>query len=386
MNEMTLKGNDEIVIKLLHYFITEYDYNPVVLHGAKDEIWLENMDSDYKIIRISTNYIHNDEQLDYDLFRTKQILKNIKKKTFSYNADALNIFLNLGDNVHEDKLETPVEHINSIKITKISDLEKHPNVMEVFPTITKKTNFKEKGGALFMKLTEEINKKNIIDSKKAEDVFKPKKAYVTYGLITLNILIFFMMYLFGNGSYDSNTLLDFGASYGPFIKNGEYYRLLSSAFLHIGLLHLTFNMYALYIIGKQLEGFYGPVKYLIIYLFSAITGNLLSILFSTNVIGAGASGAIFGLLGSLLYFGYHYRVYLGSTIRSQILPLIFLNLFLGYISTGVDNVAHIGGLIGGLLISIALGVKYKTNMEEQTHGIVMTTIFLGFLIFLNFFA
>ena len=78
---ITLDKNDEIVMKLLHYFITEQGYNPVILHGAKDEIWLENTDGEYQIIRIVTNYIHNDEQFDYDIFKTKQIMKTIKKKS-----------------------------------------------------------------------------------------------------------------------------------------------------------------------------------------------------------------------------------------------------------------------------------------------------------------
>ena len=80
---ITLNKNDEIVMKLLHYFITIKGYNPVVLHGAKDEIWLENSSEEYKIIRIVSNYIHNDEQLNFDIFRTKQILKKIKRKMFS---------------------------------------------------------------------------------------------------------------------------------------------------------------------------------------------------------------------------------------------------------------------------------------------------------------
>ena len=70
-----LEKNEEIIVKLLHYFITDKNYNPVILHGAKNEIWLENLDNDYKIIRIVSNYIHNDEQLDFDVYRTKQIMK-----------------------------------------------------------------------------------------------------------------------------------------------------------------------------------------------------------------------------------------------------------------------------------------------------------------------
>ena len=83
METTVIEKNDELVMKLLHYFITEKSYNPIVLHGAKNEIWLENLDEDYKIVRIVTNYIHNDDQFEFDIFRTKQIVKRIKKKTFS---------------------------------------------------------------------------------------------------------------------------------------------------------------------------------------------------------------------------------------------------------------------------------------------------------------
>ena len=83
---------DENVIKLLHYFITIKGYNPVILHGADNEIWLENLDEDYKIIRIVSNYIHNNEQMKFDIFRTKQIVKKIKKQTFSMNMNVLSIF------------------------------------------------------------------------------------------------------------------------------------------------------------------------------------------------------------------------------------------------------------------------------------------------------
>ena len=75
---------DEITMKLMHYFITEKNYNPVILQGAKNEIWLENLNSDYKIIRIVSNYIHNNEQLNFDLYRSSTIIKKIKKQTFSF--------------------------------------------------------------------------------------------------------------------------------------------------------------------------------------------------------------------------------------------------------------------------------------------------------------
>ena len=100
MDDISINTNDEIIIKLLHYFVTEENYSPIVLKGAQNEIWLEKLDGDYKVVRLVSNYIHNNEQLNVDLFRTKQIMKRIKKKTMSFSLNALSIFVNLGDNVN----------------------------------------------------------------------------------------------------------------------------------------------------------------------------------------------------------------------------------------------------------------------------------------------
>ena len=110
---------------------------------------------------------------------------------------------------------------------------------------------------------------------------------------------------------------------------------------------------------------------------------MLSIFFS-NGYSIGASGAIFGLMGALLYFGYHYRVYLDSVVKSQIIPLIVLNLLIGFTSTGIDNWAHIGGLVGGILATMAVGVKYKSTKFEMINGAIMYLIFVGFLGYMVF--
>lgn len=382
---MDINIQDEIIMKLLHYFITKEGYNPIILHGAQNEIWLENLENPYKIVRIVSNYIHNDEQFNYDLFRTKQISKKIQRKTFSLNIKVLSIFINLGDNVHLlDKDNYTFENIDCINVKDIEDISKYRFVIDEFPTIVKSTSFKQKGLELFAKLTTEINEKSGQESKKAADIFKKKKPIVTYILIALNLIMFVLMYILGKGSEDGETLLKFGASLPLLIKEGEYYRLITSAFLHIGFWHIIFNMYALYVVGSQLEGFFGRIKYLIIYLGSAILGNLMSLLFFDGI-SAGASGAIFGLLGALIYFGYHYRVYFGTVIRSQIIPLIVINLIMGFTFSGINNAAHIGGLIGGILLSMFVGVKYKSTKSEQINGFIMTIIYTVFLIYMGFF-
>lgn len=377
---------DEVTMKLMHYFITEKGYNPVILQGLQNEIWLENLNSDYKIIRIVSNYIHNNEQLNFDLFRSTRIIKKIKLQTFSFTMNTLNIFVNLGDNVEENKINK-TSQMELVSIKDINELNKYDNVLKIFPDIITDTKFDEEGVKLFMKITGDINKKNEENGKRAEEIFGIRKPYITYGIITINIVLYIIMLTLsrsGLGEFDVQTLLKFGANYKPLVLAGEYWRLIASAFLHDGIIHLICNMYALYVIGPQLENFFGKTRFLIIYLFSAIAGNLLSLTFSSAV-SVGASGAIFGLFGSLLYFGYYYRVYLGNVLRTQLIPVIMINILFGLVTPGIDNAAHIGGLIGGIFISMGIGVKYKSTKSDMINGMIVSILYLAFLIYMVFF-
>ena len=375
-NTLSMTQTDEMIMKLLHYFVTVENYSPIVLKGAKNEIWLEKFDGEYKIIRLVSNYIHNNEQLNMDIYRTKQIMKRIKKKTMSFSINALSIFVNLGDNVELDLVSE--DNIDCANIKTTEDLKKYQFIMDEFPTITKKTNFKEEGLDLFVKLTNDIGEVNKINQKQAEDLFAKKDPIITKILITINIVIFILQLVLG-----WDVVANFGANYAPFVKSGKFYVLFTSMFIHGNLIHLLFNMYALYIIGPQVESFYGKIKYLAIYFGSGILGALLSDIFLQNSISVGASGAIFGLLSSIVYFGYHYRAYLDTVIRSQIMPLIIFNI-LGIVIPNIDTFCHIGGLIGGVLVSMACGIKYKSSKSERINGFILTTIYTIFLLILLF--
>ena len=383
MNDNLLRMNakDVVMFKLAHYFITEKNYNPIILHGINDEIWLENLDEDYRVVRLVGHYIHNNEQLNFDKFKVNKIVKNIKRKTLSLRMDVLNIYVDLGDGVDLNK-----DNDKSIDffIKNVSDLKK-AGIIEIFPDIVEKTNFDEKGVELMVRITDDINKKNAKSNVEHLNTFEKKLPVISYIIMAICIVMFFAMYIFGNGSYDNSTLLLFGANVDTLVKDGEFYRLITCAFLHIGTLHLLFNMYALYVIGPQVESFFGKAKFIIIYLVSAICASILSIAFNHNTICAGASGAIFGLLGSILYFGYHYRIYLGNVIRSQIIPIIVINLLFGFMVPGIDNFAHIGGLIGGVLITMAVGVPYKSKKSEIINGWILFSIYLVFISYLAFF-
>ena len=375
MENIKMTGKDVVVMNLVHYFITEKNYNPVVVRGVNDEIWLENMKSDYKLVRIVSHYIHNNEQLNYDYFRTKQISNKLKRKTFSFNMSVLNIYVDLGDNVN---ISNDDEHFMSVFVNKMKDIN-NKYLLDIFPDIVEKTGHKEKGMELLFKITDDINKSNVKKNAKLDKLFSKKTPYITYIIMG----ICFIMFLITGMGNDTGVLIKYGANLDVLVKNGEYYRLLTSMFLHSGLLHLFFNMYALYIIGPQVESFFGKTKYLIIYLLSGISGSLLSVAFNVNTVSVGASGAIFGLFGALLYFGYNYRGYLGNVIKSQILPVVIINLIFGFISTGVDVAGHIGGLIGGIIVSSVLGSSDEKGID--INRIIICLIYFVFIIYLGLF-
>lgn len=379
MNINIVNRNDEMLMALIHYFITEENYTPIVVKGTKDEVWLENLDGPYRIIRINSNHIHNKEQLEFDLFKTNNVMRQIKKKTLSLNMNALNILLNVSDDV---SLEDD-GNIASIKVDEIDKLTEDKNMLEIFPKLSSKLIKDKEGLDLIVNVTNDINQKTIRDNEAYAKVFEPKKIIVTPILIFLCVAIFVAMYIWGNGSEDIYTLIKFGANYQPLVKAGEVWRLVSAMFLHIGIIHLICNMYSLWVIGRQLETFLGKFKFIIVYLGSGILGSLLSVTLHSSV-SAGASGAIFGLLGSLLYFGYHYRLYLGSVMKTQVIPIIILNLLIGFTLSGIDNYAHIGGLIGGYLFTCVLGVPGKSKTSDRVNGSIVLIILIAFLCYMLF--
>ena len=373
---MNIKINkkDDVILKILHYFITEEDYKPIIINGLQNEIWLENMEKDLKLIRINTNYIHNNEQFNNDIFKAVNIMKSIKRNTLSFKMTMLNLLLDTGETV---RLNADVRNIETVKITKISDFKRNKFINEFFPSI-KLAELNDKADPIeFFKLTDDMNQKTIKQEKKLAKIFSPKKAYGSYALITINIICYILTL-----AYYNDVISLFANNYA-LVQHGEWYRLFTCMFLHADTLHIAFNMYALYILGPQVERYYGTKKFLLIYFISGILGSLFSCVFmNVNTISLGASGAIFGLLGSIAYFTYNYRATLHGLLRSQVVPVIVINLIIGFMSSSIDVSAHIGGLVGGILASMAIGLGDKYRKTDQLNGgIVLLIMFIAMVYF-----
>lgn len=161
------------------------------------------------------------------------------------------------------------------------------------------------------------------------------------------------------GSTDPGVLLRMGANFRPLVQNGEVWRLVTASFLHIGLLHLAVNGYSLFVVGPMIEKLYGSLKFTAIYVFAGLTGALASYLFNPGSISAGASGALFGLLGAMLMMGLRRYDAVPDhekrQLRSVALVTLLVNLALGLKIPGIDNFCHVGGLLGGTLLAGLLG-------------------------------
>lgn len=183
-----------------------------------------------------------------------------------------------------------------------------------------------------------------------------RKEPATMALILINILVFIAVEFTGT-SQDAWHVLEYGAAYTPYIiQNGEVYRLFTSMFLHFGIEHLVNNMLVLFVLGSRLERVIGKIRFLLIYLLGGIAGNVVSLLLELKTqefsVSAGASGAVFAVMGAMIYTVIRNKGWLGDLSMRQILVMAAFSLYFGFASTGVDNTAHVGGMVSGFFLAV----------------------------------
>lgn len=182
-----------------------------------------------------------------------------------------------------------------------------------------------------------------------------RPAYINGVLIAVNILCFFWLEFHGS-TENAAFMVEHGAMYVPLVvREGEYYRLLTAVFMHFGISHLVNNMVILFVLGDNLERALGKVKYLVFYLICGVGANVFSMVVSIReyelAVSAGASGAIFGVIGGLLYVVIRNRGRLEDLSTRQLALFVACSLYFGFTSTGIDNAAHVGGLVLGFLLA-----------------------------------
>lgn len=188
-------------------------------------------------------------------------------------------------------------------------------------------------------------------------------APVTLTLIIFQILVYCWL-VYAGGSTNTVTLLNMGARSTPLIRGGEWWRLVSPVFLHVGLSHLVVNSVTLLYIGRYIEEFFGHWRMVVIYFVSALFGNFTSAVFMPSTISAGASTAIFGLFGAFLMLGVCFRHNIIVRVLSHtFLLFVIINIVMDFFLSGVDLVGHIGGLFGGFFIAFIVGAPLLGTVD-----------------------
>lgn len=178
-------------------------------------------------------------------------------------------------------------------------------------------------------------------------------------IVVVNILFFVGMMITGGASIQN--LVNWGAKYGPFIADGQYWRLVLPMFLHVGFFHLLMNLFGLVIFGSMVERTFGSRNFAVIYLAAGVMGNVVSFVAGPNV-GVGASGAVFGIIGAFGMYLLLNRRLLGQVGRQQLTSvavIVGINIVFGLSTTGIDNAAHFGGLIAGGLVAFFIAPRER---------------------------
>ena len=204
--------------------------------------------------------------------------------------------------------------------------------------------------------------------------------YITYGLIVVNTLVFILMVIDGAGFFAENPLvhIKWGSNYAPLTLSGDYWRLVTNTFIHFGIIHLAMNMYCLYIIGAYLEPMLGKIKFISAYLCTGILASLVSLWWHTDPTNsAGASGAIFGMYG--LFLALLTTDLIPQAVRKGLLQnigiFIFYNLAYG-MKSGVDNSAHVGGLISGFVFGYLFVINIRAENKGRSANWVIPTMII----------
>ncbi|WNS74294.1 rhomboid family intramembrane serine protease [Bacillus sp. DTU_2020_1000418_1_SI_GHA_SEK_038] len=380
---------DYLFWKLAHYFISEQNYRIVQLAQQQNELWLEKMENkEAQVIRLLKYNLDWSNWMQKDIEHTALNGERIRKQLMRGEMNVINIYISAYPPVddYEYRIEKPFILAENKKTMVTSIIFDRSHYEESF---TKLNSIFQ--GLLPILINSEGYTWNDIEKvklaalseasnrhKKEQALFQYGKPFFTYLFIIIQVAMFLFLEWKG-GSTNTSTLIEYGAKFNPLILEGEWWRFFTPIFLHIGLLHLLMNTLALYYLGTTVERIYGNVRFLFIYLLAGFFGSLLSFIFSPNL-SAGASGAIFGCFGALLYFGVIYPKLFFRTMGLNIIVILGINLVFGFTMPSIDNAGHIGGLIGGFVATGIVHFPKKKRLLIQAVSIIIAAVSIAGLL------
>ncbi|VEF47800.1 rhomboid protein membrane-associated serine peptidase [Bacillus freudenreichii] len=358
--------------KLANYFIIDLDYRLVHMDQEENEIWIETVrNKSVNLIRIFAEDIDWANWLKRDIQQTGTRAEEIRKQFLKKEFTVLNIYVSKYPPVddYEYVIQQPYDVQGGktrVKTLLMANGLLEDSFQQIAVIFNRSFQFQPQypyDEALIQGLKEAALQKANSREREEKELFENGKPFFTYLFVAAQLLMFFILESNG-GSTNVETLVKYGAKYNPLILTGEWWRFFTPIFLHIGLLHLMMNTLALYYLGSAVEKIFGRLRFLWIYLFSGFAGSVASFVFTSNL-SAGASGAIFGCFGALLYMGVVNPRLFFRTIGMNVIVVIIINLIFGFTVSGIDNAGHIGGLIGGFLATGIVHLPGKRKWGRQ---------------------
>ncbi|WP_336881845.1 rhomboid family intramembrane serine protease [Priestia koreensis] len=363
----------QTVRKLIH----EKKYSVLSVAENLSEIWLESK-KEAQIVRVVRHTFNWANEMEHDANQVYYVADTYRKRSMKRNLRLVNIYISDHEPVNDwtdvigakkaDHIQVQTFLISRAERESYEDLYRQ---LQLSLFIPETDELDSDIRALQMEVVDGINE----EREKEKNLFNYSKPFFSYLFLAVQIVMYLVLELNG-GSQDNNTLLKYGAKFTPYILAGEWWRLVTPIFLHIGFLHLLMNSFALYSIGPLVERIYGRARFVFIYLLAGITGVLGSMVFSTSL-SAGASGAIFGLFGALLYLGVQHKALFFRTMGVNVIGIIVINLIYGFSVSGIDNAGHIGGMIGGFLAAAIVALPKDRNKALQIGAFVVMALLVG---------
>jgi rhomboid protease GluP len=378
--------------RIAEFLIDQKGYRILQLSKGQEELWLEKTENKQaQVIRLLHYNIDWSNWLQRDIEMTADNGESIRRQLGKGDLKLLNLYFSSDPPVddYEFRLMEPYQSPDNAKVSVTSILVERVHADNAVNRIEEHlgTNIELEFTGDHLDYEIETIKKNALSTalnraKAEQSVFNYGKPFFTYLFIAIQIIVFLVME-FAGGSTNSSTLIKFGAKFNPLILSGEWWRFFTPIFIHIGLLHLLMNTLALYYLGTMVERLYGNFRFFMIYLAAGFTGVLASFIYSPNL-SAGASGAIFGCFGALLYYGISNPRLFWRTLGLNILVVLGINLAFGFTIPGIDNAGHIGGLIGGFAAAGILHLPKKKRPLLQlgflaaSSALIILTLQYGF--------
>jgi rhomboid protease GluP len=387
-----LSGREDFLFwRLAHFFIVEKKYRLIQISENYNELWLEDTSNkNAQIIRMLRYDLNWGNWLKRDIRHTCIQAENLRKHFLKRRLDVVNIYVSTYPPVddYQSYLDHPVAinkgkatiHSRLIESTNIeSGIQHISSLMNETFSIPLKDDYDE---SQIQNLRDTVLAGAVSQVQQEKQIFENGKPLFTYILLAIQVIVFLLLEAMG-GSSNVENLIRFGAKYNPLILDGEWWRFITPIFLHIGIIHLVMNSLALYYLGPTIERIFGRIRFILIYLIAGFSGTLASFIFSSSV-SAGASGAIFGCFGALLYLGAVYPKLFFRTMGTNVIIVIIINLVFGFSVSVVDNYGHIGGLIGGFLAAAIVHFPKKKRFITQIGALVLTLIASIGLLFMEF--